>query len=241
MVKLLPRLNRLQVEDVHANGGLWTDIHDQRASYAASGGHKVSIEELVQLRNEVVELAKRFGMPKRGSSESRSKFDTETAILLAQHELLKPPEALRDDSWAFLSTVMLRDVVIWRFGSEERISRFLGGVRNALQRLWLRATILDRGTQDSDYRWQLVRTLTEDAFVQIVERPSIASDKQLAIALAEGWIRTSKRVGNKNMEDIMRKATVMIRLQNQVQLLSGLDKDELDTQVDEVFRRAEGS
>ena len=249
MVKLLPRLNPVQVENILAQlgsnadsrGVSWMETQHRAASYAASGGHMVSFSELEKLRAQVVEVARAFGMPSPGTMYSRANFDSETAILLADHELLTSPEALRDDVWAFLATVMLPHVVIWRFGSKERLSRFKGGVRNALQRLWLRATVLDRGSEDADHRWLLVRSLTEDAFVQIVERPSIANDRQLAIGLAEGWLRAAERIGRGRMEGVMRKSTIMLRLRNQIQFMSGLDKPEFDSLIDDIFYRASGN
>lgn len=246
MVKLLPRLNPVQVENIllqlgnntgSSGGSSWIEMQHRSASYAASGGHIISLDELKGLSAKVIDTAINSGMPDRGTAASRANFDSETAILLAEQDLLKSPEALRDDVWAFLATVMLPHVVIWRFGMKGRISRFKGGVRNTFQRLWLRATVLDRGTEDGEFRWKLVRELTEDAFVQIIERPSIAGDKKLAIALAEGWLRSADRIGRSRMEDVMRKATVMLRLRNQIQFLGGLEKNELDSVIDGFFYR----
>ena len=50
----------------------------------------------------------------------------------------------------------------------------------------MRARALDRGEQHPR-RWQLLEELTEDALVQITERPSIGADPVLARAIAEAW------------------------------------------------------
>ena len=247
-VILLPRLGRIAVdqvlddnfEDMKPSSSL--DMLRQTPgamSYAASGGTPLKKDNLTEIRHMLVGAAKANGFPARGSTIDRAQFDTDLAKRLGENPLFKPPEALRDDVWAFLATVVAPDVIKWRFGTASR-ERYHGGVRNAFQRLWMRAWSLDRGAGAED-RWGLIRDLTEDAFGQIVERPSIGGDHRLALALAEGWVRMSESAGRGAMEAIMRRAVIAFRLQNQIQVLSALEDEELSAAVDLAFERARQS
>lgn len=203
-------------------------------SFAASGGSRSTLAD--DIGTAIRELASRTGFPDNTSQVARSKFDLEAAVWLGSDTRLRTGEFLRDDVWSYICTVLLPDVVAWRF-PDCAIPRFRGGVRNALQRLWNRAVVLDRG-ETHHQRWDLVRVLTEDAAVQIFERASIASDKALAIGLAEGWVRVAKRIGRAAMEPVMRRATKLLRLRNEVFDLGGLTTAELEAVVDSCFTLA---
>ena len=209
--------------------------HADLKTNAASGGvraDKISIDICADLRDIANKVS--------GSRTSKAKFDQRAAIYLAQRKELKSGEGLRDDVWAFMTTVLAPDVVYWRFPtrSSAQTDRYAGGVRNAFQRLWIRGVTLDRGV-NSEARWELVEKLTEDAMVQIFERASLSSAGELAKAIAEGWLRAEARFGRERMEDIMRSATKLIRVRNQIIDLSSLSQGELEQVVDEVFGEAE--
>jgi hypothetical protein len=241
-VPLFPRLDRLAVDALLASREgdarlpepvLEAENFPVETSYAASGGSPVRHDMLVELRTGLVVIAEGAGFPNRGSSVDRARFDELASMFLAQRDELGGGEALRDDVWAFLACVLLPDLVAWRF-ADRPAERFHGGVRNTFQRLWMRGRILDRGA-DAERRWELLGALTEDALVQITERPSVGNDARLARALAEGWLRASGRLGRSAMEDAMREAVIRLRLRNQVQLLSELDDQELCDAVDVFF------
>lgn len=207
-------------------------------SAAPSGGTRAD-SVAIAVTSELRRLAAQDTNASTPSSQiARGLFDQKATIYLAQKLELQTGEALRDDVWAFMTTVLAPDVVAWRFAgsdqSRERTQRFAGGVRNCFQRLWVRGTTLDRG-EDHPQRWELVQQLTEDAMVQIFERASIGGNPPLAKAIAEGWLKTSKKAGRSAMEDIMRHATKVIRLKNQIIDLAYLSDEELEKVVSEAF------
>lgn len=102
------------------------------------------------------------------------------------------------------------------------------------QRLWLRARAFDRGEGAHD-RWGLVRELTEDAMVQIVERPSIAADRRLASAIAEAWVATLPEAGTGRMEAATRRAVRQLRISNEIICLGALEQAQLDAITREAF------
>lgn len=71
--------------------------------------------------------------------------------------------------------------------------------------------------------------------VQIFERASIGGNPPLAIAVAEGWLRTAEKIGRGPMEAIMRSATMVLRVKNQIIDLAYLPPEELGLIVTEAF------
>lgn len=203
--------------------------------YAATGGSTASASLLRAIRQDMLDLASGFGFGAPDLKNDHAGFDAALAGLLADREEFASGEGLRDDVWCFMAVILAPDIVHWRFGKSRE--RYLGGVRNAFQRLWMRAKVLDRGSGRED-RWALLDHLSEDALVQITERPSIGADPVLARELAEGWVRSSERIGKNRMEPVMRLATLRLRIRNEIQSLSDLPRDRLAGLIDEFFEKA---
>ena len=204
--------------------------------FAATGGRPISAPELAAFRTHLVTLATDHGFGTSDKADTAS-FDTHTAAWLATHALLQSGEALRDDFWSFVGCVLAPDIVHWRYG--KLAERYIGGIRNTFQRLWLRAVALDRGAEHPD-RWGLVRGLTEDALVQITERTSIGGDHTLARAIAEVWHRASTTHPG-GLEARTRRAVLRIRVRNEIVSLAELPPDELDAFITAVFELDEPS
>ncbi len=242
MIVLLPRLpapaaeqmlDEMFATDEFQWPGFAGDPLPDNARYAATGGSAILSGRLKALRTELTDVAARFGF--RDGKRNYAGFDAALAPWIAGVPEFRSGEALRDDVWCFIAVAVAPDVVHWRFGRSRE--RYLGGVRNCFQRVWLRARVLDRGP-DHPERWGLVEQLTEDALVQITERPSIGADPLLAGALAEGWVRCAGRIGRGRMEAVMRLATLRLRIRNEVRALSLLDPDDLATAIDDLFQVA---
>ena len=199
--------------------------------FAPTGGTRATSAQLRSLRDGLIERARPCGFGQDGERKDFARFDSEVAAWLADLDFLHDSEALRDDVWAFVAIAVAPDIVRWRFGATP--SRYRGGIRNAFQRLWLRGRTLDRGRGSRD-RWQLVNALTEDAFVQILERPGLSAYPELARAIAEAWLRATKRY-SKGMEGIMRRATLRIRIQNEIRLLTLVGATPLAELLDRIF------
>lgn len=243
---LFPRLSRLgarrlvdELGDDHSPAAAksFVSSHSSLSGYGASGGLRdpKSFDDLADSLRKVAEAC---GFPASSGTTVRARFDRDAAIVLGDSAILRSGEALRDDVWAYMATVLLPDVVRWRFG-KANAERFQGGVRNTFQRLWMRAWALDLGVGDIE-RWTLLRGLSEDAHVAIFERPSIGGNVILAKACAEEWIRMSKEIGRAAMEDVMRKAIKILRLRHQIIDISVLPPAKVAEHVREAFRMAAG-
>ncbi|WP_297730312.1 DUF6339 family protein [uncultured Maricaulis sp.] len=244
-VVLLPRISAalvdIQVSELRERAGSDTaadfaEVMPSGVTVAPTGGSPATPAELEALRRNMADLASQHGYPTAPSQAQQAGFDAACARLLAGHALLASAETLRNDVWAYLSIILFGPITAWRFPGLSA-DRFRGGPRNAFQRLWLRAECLDRG-ESSSARWDLLGALTEDAAVQIVERPAIAGDARLALAIAEAWNRCAERVGKSRMEPVMRTAVKAIRLASMVRRLDCLDDASLAAEMDAVFEAA---
>lgn len=200
--------------------------------FAPTGGTRATSAQLQTIRAGLLDRARACGFGQNDGRDDFATFDSDVAVWLADLEYLHDSEALRDDVWAFVAIAIAPDIVRWRFGVTP--ARYRGGIRNAFQRLWLRGRTLDRGRESGD-RWQLVYALTEDAFVQILERPGLSAHPEIARAIAEAWLRAAKRYGRRSMEGTMRRATLRIRIQNEIRLLTLVPNAALAELLDRTF------
>ena len=242
MTLLLPRLSRLGVSSIlstHSpdappalDAATAFATYAERISFAASGGNKAP-NQAFSIGVELRSIATRCGFP---SKLSKAGFDRLAAVYLAQHPVLQGGEALRNDVWAFITTVVAPDLVAWRF-PDAGPERYDGGVRNTFQRLWLRAKALDRGPAHPE-RWALVNAMPEDAVVQIVERPSLGGRPRIALAVGEAWQEMIRTTPLGLQEDLMRTATKILRLQNEIIDLQSLKDEDLVATARAAFAKA---
>lgn len=201
-------------------------------TWATSGGRRVSPEELQDIRGTVLEIARSHGYPNGEEREARA-FDAGCTIWFGEAVPLPAGEALRDDVWTWICVCLLPDLVSWRFRGKSD-ERFIGGVRNTFQRHWTRARLFDRGAEAPD-RWRLVHAMSEDAVVQVVERPSVGSSPQIARAIGEAWLLIAAEQRGVPMELLARAAIRDLRILGATVALVGMQQDELNNLAAEVF------
>ena len=159
--------------------------------FAATGGTRVTSQQLEQLRAVVVGLAGEYRFPSQPlGRRSVQSFDTDLATALHTRTDLVPAEAAVRQVWAFLALVVLPDVAVWRF-PEMSEDRFLATdiTRHVFGRLWWRAeTLRDEHRKDEPYH--LLDVFPERNFDQILSRrKSIGGSPELIRALAKEWPR----------------------------------------------------
>lgn len=166
-------------------------------TYTPVGGQRIETHQLVQLRTDILELASEHGMPNRIIEPSI--FEGRGARLLRDALPMSPNEASNEEVWSYLTCCWLLDVAVWRFGVDADKRRFIGNVnRNTFRRLWWRAEILG---PDID-----LTKLGEDELVNIMERPTVASDRRLARTVAlEFLARVDEGAADSRMQ-LMREA-----------------------------------
>ena len=220
--------------------------------YVPTGGQIINDENLEKLRNNILEKAKEYGFPST-NQKSFLEFEYEVAKILSNWSYLwidgEPSgESFRNDFWSYLSIVIMPDIVSWRWGfppegepTKSWSVRFIGGGRNAFQRIFRRILSLDRGPSHED-RFGLIRELKEDDFSNILERTSLGSNSRIAIPLAEEYLAMRQRrkdMKASNQLKIYREATKDLRSYGVVQSLDLIDADNLKELISEVFLKRE--
>ncbi|MEV7534592.1 DUF6339 family protein [Streptomyces hydrogenans] len=159
-----------------------------RSVYAATGGRRVTTDELDDLRNTIHLVAKDQGFPDLPASGQRTAFDRQVARILHEQSGMVPGEAAQRQVWAFLSLVLLPDVCAWRWppsaDGKYAVDRFKGTdlTRHALARLWTRAHILHVPKDDDPYA--LLSVMGEADLDQVMaRRHAIASTPELVRAV----------------------------------------------------------
>lgn len=156
----------------------------QQQTYAPLGGHRATEDSLQRLRSAVLELT----LQNARAQNDRAASDALVALTLRREMPITCHEASQPGLWQFISCVLLPDVLLWRFGKNGEIveERWRGiGKRNTFGRLWWRAEILETSTRSPE----VLHRLREDEIVQIMERPSIAGNKNLARLMAVNFIQ----------------------------------------------------
>lgn len=231
-VSLWESYDSLTIEELRTR----SSVSHSNQTFAAVGGRRIDARELSGLQKAIRQIAESFGYPEKGSRTALSEFDTAVSIFFGEHLDISEGEAYRPQTWAFISLVLLPDVVKWRFDGFSA-SRCTGGRRDCFHRLWLRAKAFDLGA-DRDNRWILLKSLTEDSFVSIMERPSLAGSRDICRVLGATWMKTAASVGRNRMEDINRRAIKRVRAKGTLIFLDALSYVELKSLVEDCYLAA---
>ena len=244
---LLPRLHRHEIYSAASaleRTGLEPEgardvIDDLRLKphWNRSGGAPATSAQRKRFVEALEKKAVKHGYPNPPSLVQQRGFDRSACRILATDSMLAQAggELLRSSCWAGLTLLDTPHLVVWRHGAGGRLSRdrLVGGQRNFLRRLWLRTEALRLPDSSAKNPWIFIDRLTEDAFVQIIERPSIAAFPPLAQAIAQIWLLHAAQ--HRNMEALMRLATKRLRAIRETVCLEALSKSELVSEVKRVF------
>lgn len=234
---VLPRIAKHSATEllkVHLSGGL-AEIASSMpdltltTTYTPVGGQRVETHQLEQLRTDILALAREHGMPNRITEPAI--FEGRGARLLREALPMSANEASHEEVWSYLTCCWLLDVAVWRFGVDADKRRFIGNVnRNTFRRLWWRAEILG---PDID-----LTKLGEDELVNIMERPTIASDRRLARTVAlEFLARVDDGAADSRMQ-LMREAMKRLLRLTPLMAFQALAEHELRAVVEQCFTAA---
>jgi hypothetical protein len=173
--RLAAELSTLTVEEAGRRAEERSEDPSSNSVFSATGGTRVTSQQLTGLRKEVLARASEYGFPMPAKRDNL-KCDAEVAVILRDRMNLTPHEAACDGVWEYLTCVLMPDFVVWRFrdvNGRTSVDRFLAaGRRNAFHRLWWRAYVL-AGDLGAEAAKKLLGFLTEDDMVQTMERPGL--------------------------------------------------------------------
>lgn len=239
--RLLPSEADRLFEELHSHevGGhaAMVSDHSLRSVYAATGGRRVTRDELMALRESILVVANANGFPSDLKPARKSDFDFAVALLLLNESQLSPGEAGQRQVWAFLCLVLMPDVCAWRWPLEGKTrytaDRFKGTdlTRNTLARLWTRAYVLrEPGSPDP---FELMRVLGEADIDHVMSRRSaIGACPAFVRAIVRGHRDDAPRTGDDPAARAVLRESLM-RLSRLVAFLDvdGLSNGELDRLV----------
>ncbi|MFF4258436.1 DUF6339 family protein [Streptomyces sp. NPDC001663] len=159
----------------------------ESAVYVATGGDRVAPDQLRELRNGILDLAKQAGFPDSSDRVRNAEFDLQLAALLHAEMGMVPAEAASRDVWAFLALVLLPDVAFWRYPQPPK-DRVLGTdlTRHVFGRLWWRAQLVRSPGDPEPYA--ALEILGEAAFDQIyARRAALGGSPHLVRAILHVW------------------------------------------------------
>lgn len=119
------------------------DLSHTAMFYAATGGVRLPVGRLRDIRAEILRAAEERGFPASHNRKQAATFDITVAEMLHRDSGIIPAEAVAGDLWAFLSLVLMPDVAAWRYSDLHR-DRVLGSdvTRHVFGRLWWRAHLV---------------------------------------------------------------------------------------------------
>jgi hypothetical protein len=234
---VVPRLDRTAAQALLEQkldlplGELGRSLPDRNpvVTYASVGGQRVEESVLQQLRTDLLSIAEEHGLP--GPPRDLSTFEGRAARLLRGVLDMTPHEASHEEIWSYLTCCWLLDVAVWRFGADASVDRYLGHInRNTFRRMWWRAEVLGSEVD--------LTLLGEDELVNIMERPTLFSDRRLAQSIACEFLHRVEAGDVVDRMRLMREATKrLLRLTPFVSFAS-LDQTSIRTIVADAFDAA---
>jgi hypothetical protein len=235
MNALLPRLDREQTRNLLDEARELTveEIAERmpnkevRTTSSALGGLEIGHDDLAALRSATVDLAREHNYP--GPGRELPRFDALCAREVHSRLRISPHEASEEEAWSHLTCCWLLDIAAWRWGGiGDSDRRFRGDVnRNTFRRLWWRAEVLGPEID--------LTSLGEDELVNIMERPTVASNRRLARALAGQFLSRVDQGGDDGRMFLMREAGKWLVRLTPIIDFSSLDDVELNAVLGDVL------
>jgi hypothetical protein len=185
---------------------------------------------LRDIRSGVLSIAEEHGFPHRKKTKDTtlSAFDVKVGNFLLSSLAISPADAGMEETWNFLSLVLLPDVAAWRFQNKTKnpeYDRWIGRPRNVFRKAWWRAYCLGP---------DLNATLGEDEGVNIMERPTFGLNPTLARAIARAHNEYSNDYSLARSE-LLRLVMVQLGKLSSIVNLDSLPEGEITKLVDNTY------
>ena len=188
-----------------------------RAEPVATGGRVADAAQIEHVRTAVVTAAEPWRERGAVSRADAAAFDLAIGRALHDSLVIIPGDAAHDETWNFLSLVVMPDLVVLRF-PEMHPDRMFGTPRNPLRSAWVRRDTLGDLTDRYD------RPLGVDEMVGLFERSDMARNRPLIRALAKAVMEYD---GQGSRSDWAREVFKETRYATGPRALDGLSEEEI--------------
>lgn len=147
------------------------------AAPVATGGRVANSKQIANVRMTVSETIRPWQRQGAVPRSQAAVFDLALGQTLHEHLQIIPADAAHDETWNFLTLIVLPDVAVLRF-PDMHVNRLMGTQRNVLRRTWIRQEILGDMLHSAD------RQLGEDELVGLFERTAFARNHAIIRRLA---------------------------------------------------------
>jgi hypothetical protein len=148
-----------------------------RAAPVPTGGRVAGSEHIMDVRAAVLKTTEPWRLMATVPRPQAAAFDLALGRTLHEYLQIIPADAAHDETWSFLTLVVLPDVAVSRF-PQMHIDRLIGTPRNVLRRTWFRQEVL------GDLLYSTAHPLGEDELVGLFERSALARNRALIRRLA---------------------------------------------------------
>jgi hypothetical protein len=161
------------------------DLRLEQMSFTSSGGTRLDGDALWSLRERLVDRLVADGI-RLGAPNRLDPSTADQRIIAAVHDCvdISHGEASLEGVWVYLSGVLLKDIVHWRWNEKPSADRFEKPKRNALYCWWTAGQIFGTNEGAPSRDWSLMSQFGVDDIVQFVERPFLGGNRTVARALA---------------------------------------------------------
>lgn len=188
-----------------------------RAEPVATGGRVADSAQIEHVRTSVVTATASWQDRGAVSRADAAAFDLAIGQALHDSLAIVPGDAAHDETWNFLSLVVMPDLVVLRF-PDMHPDRMFGTLRNPLRSSWVRRDTLGDLTDRYD------RPLGVDEMVGLFERSEMARNRPLIRALARAVMEYD---GRESRSDWAREVFKEIRYATGPRALDGMTEEEI--------------
>jgi len=188
-----------------------------RAEPVATGGRVADAARIEQVRTGMLDVTAPWHERGAVSRVDAAAFDLALGRALHDSLAIIPGDAAHDETWNFLSLVVMPDLVVLRF-PDMHPDRMFGTMRNPLRSSWIRRETLGDLTDRYD------RPLGVDEMVGLFERSEMARNRPLIRALAKAVMEYE---GPRSRSDWAREVFKEIRYATGPRALDGMTEDEI--------------
>jgi hypothetical protein len=211
-----------EIESSYRSGGLaglepLVAFSHGRAEPVATGGRVADAAQIEHVRSAVVAAAEPWQGRGAVSRADAAAFDLAIGRALHKSLVIIPGDAAHDETWNFLSLVVMPDLVVLRF-PDMHPDRMFGTPRNPLRSAWARRDTLGDLTDRYD------RPLGVDEMVGLFERSDMARNRPLIRALARAVMEYG---GEGSRSDWARAVFKEIRYATGPCALDGMSEEEI--------------